>query len=201
MRLYRPWFFLLWLYPEALFRIKTEFKILYLSFDDGPDPESTPEILSLLDNYGIKAVFFCSGLAAQKYPDLIDAIKLDGHIVGNHGYSHYDGWKTPTGVYCDDIKRASEFTSGSLFRPPYGHLTLKQYAILKKFWKIVFWDIMPYDFDADLGKERSLFVLNRYLRNGSIIVLHDTKKSLYREFLDDFLKGALKNGYQFGLPI
>jgi peptidoglycan-N-acetylglucosamine deacetylase len=200
MRLFRPFYLLSWLFPEALFRIRTDSKVLYLSFDDGPDPESTPGILTILDEYNIKAVFFCNGLAAQKYPDLIETLRIKGHVVGNHGYSHYDGWKTATGIYCDDIKRASEFTSATLFRPPYGHLTLSQYATLRKTFKIVFWDIMPYDFDIKFGKERSLFILKRYIRNGSLIVLHDTGKSYSRVFLDDFLKSSLKKGYQFALP-
>lgn len=199
MRLYRPCYLVSWLYPEALFRIKTDAKILYLTFDDGPDPESTPEILSLLDQFGIKAVFFCSGFAAQKYPALIDAIKLKGHTVGNHGYSHYDGWKTPAGVYCDDVIGASEFTSSSLFRPPYGHLTLKQYMILKDSYKIIFWDIMPYDFDSNHGYERSLAILKRKIRKGSVIVLHDKPGSSAIKILQEFPDKSKSMGYRFEL--
>ena len=75
MRLFRPGFFAGWLYPEALFRIKTAEKILYLTFDDGPDPDSTPRLLDILEKYNIKALFFCDGRAAEKYPDLINLIR------------------------------------------------------------------------------------------------------------------------------
>jgi peptidoglycan/xylan/chitin deacetylase (PgdA/CDA1 family) len=199
MRLYRPCSLVSWLYPEAIFRIRTVDKVLYLTFDDGPDPESTPHILSLLDKYGIKAIFFCNGLAAQKYPALIDDIKLKGHVVGNHGHSHYDGWKTSDIVYCDDIKRASEFTSGTLFRPPYGHLTLRQYHVLKKSFRIVFWDIMPYDFDSKLGYKQSLAILKRKTRKGSVIVLHDKPGSSAGKILEDFSGSSISMGYRFEL--
>lgn len=199
MRLYRPCIFSCWLYPEALFRVKTDLKIVYLSFDDGPDPESTPDILSLLDKFGIKAIFFCNGLAAQKYPFLVEAIKLKGHVIGNHGYSHYDGWKTPTKVYCDDVKHASEYTSGTLFRPPYGHLTLRQYMFLKNKFRIIFWDLMPYDFDSNLPYDRSVAILERKIRKGSVIVLHDKPGSSAVRILEEFFSRSKSNEYRFEL--
>jgi peptidoglycan-N-acetylglucosamine deacetylase len=199
MRLYRLWSFFSWLYPEALFRIRTEEKVLYMSFDDGPDPESTPEILSLLDNFGVKAVFFCTGLAARKYPALVNAIRIKGHVIGNHGFSHFDGWKTPAGVYCEDVRRSSEYTSGNIFRPPYGHLTLRQYRLLKRTFKIFFWDVMPYDFDNKVGYERSLTILKRKIRKGSIIVLHDKPGSSAMKILEEFYSDAISRGYRFEL--
>ena len=66
MRLFRPCFIAGWLYPEALFRVKTNEKILCLTFDDGPDPDSTPVLLDILDKYDVKAVFFCNGRCCRK---------------------------------------------------------------------------------------------------------------------------------------
>jgi peptidoglycan/xylan/chitin deacetylase (PgdA/CDA1 family) len=94
MRLFRPCFIAGWLYPEAIFRIRTTEKLLCLTFDDGPDPGSTPQLLDILDKYNIKSLFFCDGRAAEKYPDLIKRMISRGHIIGNHGYSHLDGWRT-----------------------------------------------------------------------------------------------------------
>jgi peptidoglycan/xylan/chitin deacetylase (PgdA/CDA1 family) len=201
MRLFRPWFFHRILYPDAVFRIKTSEKILFLTFDDGPDPESTPEVLHILNNNKVRAIFFCNSEAAEKYPDLVEKIKETGHLVGNHGYDHLNGWKTSTDKYCDDINRASHFTSGNLFRPPYGRLTINQYKRLRKSFRIIFWDIMCYDFDRNFSAEKSLHILNRKLRSGSIIVLHDTTSSTCNAFLNDFIKMSISNGYRFGVII
>jgi len=71
MRLFRPCFIAGWLYPDAIFRIRTTEKLLCLTFDDGPDPDSTHQLLDILDKHDIKVLFFCDGRAAEKYPDLI----------------------------------------------------------------------------------------------------------------------------------
>jgi peptidoglycan/xylan/chitin deacetylase (PgdA/CDA1 family) len=197
MRLFRPCFFTGWLYPGALFRLKRSERSLCLTFDDGPDPGSTPELLDMLNNYNIKALFFCDGRAAEKYPELLRKIIINGHIIGNHGYSHLKGWTTSTDKYCDDINHASEFTSDNLFRPPYGRIRLNQFRRLRRQFRIVFWDLMPYDFDIRFGAEKSLSVLNRKVRPGSIIVLHDTPRSTMKYFLKDFIEISIRKGYKY----
>lgn len=187
-------------YPGAVFRIKTKENILCLSFDDGPDPYSTPRILEILDKHNIKAIFFCDGRSAEKYPALVGMIRMKGHAVGNHGYNHLNGWITPLNEYCDDVDHASEFTSSTLFRPPYGLLRIKQYRRLKNSYKVVFWDIMPYDFDNEISPERSLEILNRRIRPGSVIVLHDRQDSGSLLFLDEFLESSTEKGYKFICP-
>jgi peptidoglycan/xylan/chitin deacetylase (PgdA/CDA1 family) len=199
IRLFRPCFFSGWFYPKALFRIKTTEKILCLTFDDGPDPATTPVLLDILDQYHVKAIFFCKGQAAEKYPFLVDRIKEEGHILGNHGYMHTDGWKTKTGDYCEDVYHASRFLPCGYFRPPYGHITRAQYKMLSRKFKIIFWDLMAYDFDADFGAARSLNVLRRKIRKGSVIILHDKKNSSANEFLKEFLDSAIGRGYRFTL--
>ncbi|MBK7629099.1 MAG: polysaccharide deacetylase family protein [Bacteroidales bacterium] len=199
MRLFRPCSFARWFYPDAIFRIKTTEKVLWLTFDDGPDPVSTPVILDILDKRKVKALFFCSGSAAEKYPDLIEQINAKGHLIGNHGYSHLNGWRTSAVNYLTDVERAASKTSSSLFRPPFGRLSLKQYYKLKTKYKIIFWDIMPYDFDISFGPKSTLEILKRKMRSGSIIVLHDTSKSTVTLILDDFIRFANNEGYSFEL--
>jgi peptidoglycan-N-acetylglucosamine deacetylase len=199
MRHFRPCFLSRWLYPGALFRIRTSEKILCLTFDDGPNPGSTPELLDILDTMNVKAVFFCSGQAAKKYPMLVNEIKSRGHIVGNHCCSHPNGWKTSVKEYCEDAELASQFTSGTIFRPPYGRIRLMQYRYLKRSFRIVFWDIMSYDYDRSFGADRSLRVLNRKIRPGSIIVLHDSPGSTCKIFLKDFIERSVSRGYEFTL--
>lgn len=200
MRLFRPFFFADWLYPEAVFRIRTNDKLLWLTFDDGPDPGSTFQLLDILGRHKIKAAFFCNGKAAQKYPDLVHRIKSEGHIIGNHGYNHKDGWRTSLQNYVGDVDQAAVYTSSSLFRPPFGHLQIGQYRELHKRYKIVFWDMMPYDFDKSLGASGSLKILLRKMRAGSVIVLHDNPDSSVTIYLDEFIITALKKGYRFILP-
>lgn len=200
MRLFRPCFIAGWLYPEAVFRIRTEEKLLCLTFDDGPDPESTPRLLEVLDIFGIKAMFFCNGREAEEYPGLVQLIVSRGHVIGNHGYMHKEGWKTSSEEYLNDIALASRFTSDVLFRPPFGRMRPGQYRKLKKEYRIFLWDIMPYDFDRSFGLERSLKILEKMIRPGSIIVLHDTPFSQADKIVSEFLKYSLNKGYRFVLP-
>lgn len=199
MRLFRPGFLTGWLYPEAIFRIRTTEKVLYLTFDDGPDPVSTPRLLDILKTYNIKVLFFCDGRAAEKFPDLMNQIRKEGHLIGNHGYSHFDGWHTDSVKYINDIIRASDITSDKIFRPPFGRLSVKQKKRLLKSYKIVYWDLMPYDFDKSFGSRKSLRMLKDKIRSGSIIVLHDTASSSANTIIDEFLAFAISSGYRFEL--
>lgn len=195
MRFFRPWFIFRWLYPDILFRIKTNERVYCLTFDDGPDPSSTPSLLDLLGAHKVRAVFFCTGKASGNYPHMMDEIKKRGHLIGNHGYNHLDGWKTPLGKYIDNVLSASESTSGRFFRPPYGRMTLKQYLQLRKSFRIILWDIMPYDFDRNLDSVASFEILRNKLRPGTIIVLHD-KPGPSLEITGRFLEYAESTGYR-----
>jgi peptidoglycan/xylan/chitin deacetylase (PgdA/CDA1 family) len=197
MRLFRPIFLLKLFYPQAIFRIKTRNKELCLTFDDGPHPESTPRILDILDAHNIKALFFCSGQEAEKYPGLIALIISKGHIVGNHGYRHLDGLITNTDTYVRNISKASGFTSQHLLRPPFGRIRPSQYRELLKNYRIVLWDLMPYDFDKKMSSEKVLCVLKKRIRPGSVIALHDKVCSSVHSFLEDFIIYAGDKGYKF----
>jgi len=186
------------LYPEAIFRVKTTEKVLFLTFDDGPDPISTPQLLRLLKSYDVKGLFFCNGGAAENNYDLVVQMQTDGHSIGNHGYGHLNGWRTGALKYADDVRMAAEVTSDTIFRPPYGRITPRQLSLLKSY-KIIFWDIMAYDFDRSFGPERTLSVLKRKMRPGSVIVLHDTPHSCANSIIGEFLDYASKEGYRFGL--
>jgi peptidoglycan-N-acetylglucosamine deacetylase len=200
MRFFRPCFLAAWLFPKVLFREKTTEKVLFLTFDDGPDVISTVQLLNILAKHKIKAVFFCSGKAASENPDLINKIKSDGHIVGNHGFDHRNGLFRSKQKYLKDVSKASEFTSDSLFRPPFGRLRCNQYRELKNTYRIILWDLMPYDFDREFGSIRTLSVLKKLVRPGSVIVLHDKEKSCAPGILNEFLEYALNEGYRFILP-
>lgn len=198
MRHFRPGILPRIFFPDIIFRVKDAGKSLFLTFDDGPDPVSTPVILDILEEYNIKAVFFCRGDKAKKYPGLLDEITGRGHITGNHGYSHTDGWKSSLNRYLEDIERAAGLTSSRLLRPPYGRITPLQYLQLRKKYRIVLWDLMPYDFDRTYGHGRSLALLKKMIRPGSVIVLHDTADSTAPLFLRNFILSSMNQGYSFG---
>jgi len=197
MRFFRPFCLSRLFYPGALFRLRTREKVLCLTFDDGPDPAITPKILDILEAHGLKAVFFCSGQLAERHPDLVSLIKSKGHAIGNHGYLHLDGWKTVSRVYLRNFSISADHTSTSLLRPPYGRIRPFQYRELAEKYKIVFWDLMPYDFDKKMTGANVLDILKKKIRPGSIIVLHDTVCSSVLSFLDEFVDYALANGYGF----
>jgi len=200
MRLFRPFFLLRLFYPEAVFRIKTRNKELCLTFDDGPSPHSTPQILDILEANNIRGLFFCSGQEAEKYPSLISLISSKGHITGNHGYNHLDGYVTNTQVYIRNFSKGAKFTSGNIMRPPYGRIRTSQYSELSKNYRVFFWDLMPYDFDPRMTSQKVLNSLKKRIRNGSVIVLHDKPSSSVLSFLDEFIKYAKDNGYRFVIP-
>ncbi len=197
MRLFRPFPLLRLVYPAAVFRMATKTRELCLTFDDSPDPDSTPEILSILESHNLKAAFFCNGRKAEKYPGLLELIVSKGHVIGNHGYDHLNGCNTNIHDYIENALRADEFTSSSLFRPPYGRIRQRQYCVMKKKYKIVFWDLMPYDFDEKMDGKGVFNILKEKIRPGSIIVLHDKVTSTCLSFLDEFIKYAETNGYKF----
>jgi len=201
MRLCRPVIFWKWLYPGALFRIKTNSKKLYLTFDDGPSPDSTPLILDILEKHDVSATFFCNGQEAEKYPELFTLINSKGHTIGNHGYLHLNGCKTAINEYIQNAFRADELTSAVLFRPPYGCLRMRQYRRLMRKYKIVFWDLMPYDFDRNISSIKVLNILRKKIRAGSIIVLHDKPSSSAVNILAPFIKYAENGGYSFSILI
>ena len=186
------------IYPEAVYRIKGKGKRLYLTFDDGPDPVSTPAVLDILKAHDVHATFFCTGSKVQASPGLFARVAAEGHTIGNHGFSHLNGLTTSIRAYCSDILRGRDITCSNLFRPPYGRLRVRQYRILERSMRIVFWDLMPYDFDRKLSPEQSYSKLLRKIRPGSVIVLHDTESSSAALYLDRFIQKALEEGYSFG---
>lgn len=185
------------------YRIRTSKLQVFLTFDDGPHPQSTPVLLDLLAKYNIKATFFCIGRNIILYPEIFKLILDAGHIVGNHTFDHLDGWRVPTLKYLENINKASDLISSILFRPPYGHITPKQMKIISKSYKVILWDNMPGDFRSkiteELYRKRILYSLKM---PGSIIVIHDSPISikLHEKVLPSVFERYFEHGFEF-LPI
>ena len=174
----RPPYLLNKAYKKAIWRIPTNKREVYLTFDDGPVPEITPWVLSTLKEYNATATFFCVGENVLRYPEIYRQIISEKHSVGNHTFNHLNGWKTRTAIYLDNIQKCSELVSSNLFRPPYGKLKRSQYSsLLSNQYSIIMWDVLSGDFDKNTSPEKCLRNILESTREGSIIVLHDSIKS------------------------
>ncbi len=191
------------LFPEAIWRVKRRGrKVVYLTFDDGPIPEVTPWVLDLLDREGVKATFFMVGENVQRHPELFEEIKRRGHSYGNHTMHHRQGLKTSTRSYLRDIEEADALIDSSLFRPPHGIMRWSQSRALRNHYNIVMYDLVTRDYDASLRPDRVLRNVMDYTRNGSIIVFHDSLRSVtnLRYALPRAIQWLKKEGYEF-LPL
>jgi peptidoglycan/xylan/chitin deacetylase (PgdA/CDA1 family) len=200
MNIHQPPNWLRKLYYSFHWKINNQAKSLYLTFDDGPTPEVTEWVLNELATYGAKATFFCIGRNVERHPEIYQQILEAGHAVGNHTYSHLNGWLTWNNEYIDDIRLASDFIKSKLFRPPYGRIRQKQIRNLKKAgYKMFMWDVLSEDYNAVLSPEQSLKYVLQYTENGSIIVFHDSlkaSKNLYA-VLPQVLKHYTDQGFTF----
>jgi len=184
--LIRPPFPYRWLYPKAMFKGDADSESVFLTFDDGPHPEATPFVLDTLAGAGVKATFFLLGKNVERHPHLVERIRQEGHTIGNHGHAHLDGWKTSSRAYLDDFEQGMAVTGSKLFRPAYGRITPTQYKAISLQSKVVLWDVLSGDFDPSITPEKCVLNVERHVRNGSIIVMHDSQKALTN------LKGSLK---------
>jgi len=174
-------------------------KQLFITFDDGPIPEVTPDVLDVLATYNAKATFFMVGENAQRYPEIVNKIKDGGHNIGNHTFNHMNGTKVSDREYFKNIIQAREIIDSKLFRPPYGRIRPRQILELKKNFKIVLWSVLSGDFDYKTNPERCLNNVIKHAKSGSIIVFHDSLKA--KENMLYALKGTLEHfgnmGFEF----
>ena len=161
------------LYPYGIFRVGTD---VYLTFDDGPIPEVTPQVLAILAQYKVKATFFMVGENIDKHPEVFEQVIKAGHSIGNHTYNHLKGWHYSLKEYMANVNKFPKQTT--LFRPPYGKAWLWQrYALHKKGYRLIYWDILTRDYDKNVTPEEMLANIKKNTRPGSIINFHDSLKS------------------------
>jgi len=188
-------------FGKLTWRVKTNSKLIYLTFDDGPVPEVTPQVLDILDDFGWKATFFCVGDNVRKHPEVYQEVLKRGHRVGNHSFNHIRGYKYAVEDYVANVKKASEFIESRLFRPPHGRITFAQIRALRNDYDIVMWDVITYDYDRRKKPRQIMKTVTKYLRKGSIVVFHDSVKA--KENVLTVLPKALAYwkaaGYSYGL--
>lgn len=203
MYLIKTPFWLRWLYPPSLtWKKSNSTKTIYITFDDGPIPEVTPYVLSVLDQYHAKATFFCIGDNVRKNPEIFNAILEKGHSTGNHTFNHLNGWKTADEEYLENYKKCAHYVPSNLFRPPYGRIKRSQISGMQSLnpgVDIIMWDVLSGDFDQHLSPEKCLKNVLQNTEPGSIIVFHDSVKAFDR--LKFVLPRAMeywsRKGYKF----
>lgn len=195
----QPARFIRWLYPDAIWRMDTHEKSVYLTFDDGPIPEATPYILEVLARYGIKATFFMVGDNVRKYPHLFEEVKRQGHQIGNHTFNHIGGLRYLSKHYLENTDKANQLLQTNLMRPPHGWMRWLQYHTIKKHYKIIMWDVVTRDYSKRLTAQDVLWNVKHYTRNGSIITFHDSLKSIgkLKQMLPLALEWLISQGYAF----
>lgn len=188
------------IFPKVTWKIPTSQKVIYLTFDDGPTPETTYWILSELKKFNAKASFFCVGENARRHPELIIQLKENGHTIGNHTYNHLNGSKTETEPYVKNVRKCTEVFESRYFRPPYGRITPQQIRrVAEMNYNIVMWSVLSYDFDPNVKPDKILKRITRQTRPGNIVVFHDNKKAMLnlKTVLPKYLEFCRKRGYKF----
>ena len=164
---------------DVLFRLDDGKPSVYLTFDDGPIPESTPWILSALARYDAKATFFMVADNARRYPHLHKAVVEAGHAVGNHTFHHVPPFRQSVEQLLADLELADSFLNSRLFRPPHGLiLPSQQRAVIDAGYRIVMFDLNTLDYRADRNAQQIIESVARNVWPGCIINLHDSLKSI-----------------------
>lgn len=165
-----------WIFPRRTWGFSRSIDSVYLTFDDGPNPEITPWILDYLKEKNIQATFFCVGSNIKRFPELFQRIKSEGHSVGNHTMNHDKGTNISFKDYKNSISETRKLVDNKLFRPPYGRInSFKSYKLSKEY-KLIMWSWLSYDFDPSILISEILEKARKQIKAGDILVLHDNPK-------------------------
>lgn len=189
-------------YVKTISSATTPQKQIAISFDDGPAKDYTPHILRILKEHEVKAAFFCIGKRIKENEQLLKQVHEEGHIIGNHSYSH-DLWFdlfSSKKMY-DDLQMMNAVTEKAigkkpkLFRPPYGvtNPNLKR-AIRQGKYITIGWNIRSMD-TVIKDAQRLLAKVTASLKPGAVVLFHDTSKSTL-EILSVFIQHAKDMGYE-----
>jgi len=175
-----------------------------LSFDDGPHPIITPQILDILLKHNIHAMFFLIGKQIEAHPSIVERIVREGHMIGGHSYSHSNTFGLLNSKKVEaEIMRAQELieTFGGnklLFRPPFGVTNPRIAAVVKRHSLVTIgWTCRSYD-TITKDAPKLLLRLKRKIRPGDIILLHDRIPQTL-QVLDEFISWAKSENFEFGL--
>ncbi len=186
------------LYPDFIWKMPSEKKEIFLTFDDGPIPEITEFVLEELEKYQAKATFFCIGGNIKKYPKIFQKVINQQHTIGNHTFNHVKGWDFQDDYYIDNFNKCEDIIVEQcsmsdirnlfidhqdskielrMFRPPFGRIKRSQAKEILKTHEIIMWDVLTGDYDQSLSKDRVLSKTLQHTEQGSIVLFHDSIKA------------------------
>lgn len=187
---------------KAIHRENTATRQIALTFDDGPHPTYTPQVLALLEKYGIKATFFCIGKHILQHPELVKKLYDRGHVVANHTFTH-----APTidfhskAKWLSELRQTDEAIANTVgrkpvfFRPPYGVTTPH---LAKAIWEtghtVVGWRVRPYD-TLRRPPQQLINTILKQTKPGDIILLHDTHQRIV-PVLEQLLPQLKQRGFE-----
>lgn len=172
-------------YLKTLCKRETNEPFVALTFDDGPDAVMTPRVLDTLNRYGVKATFFLVGEKVRNYPDIVRRIVGDGHIIGNHTYTHSAKFPLSNSLSVQkeiaDTQQIVEDIVGvkmRLFRPPFGVTNPIIGDVVRCFGlQPIGWSVRSFDTIEKWDREDVCRRIRRKLHNGAVILLHDRCKN------------------------
>lgn len=198
-------FHLRWDYHLKLYHKNNETtaKVLAITFDDGPHPIYTPQVLDLLKKYNAKASFFCIGQKVKKHPEILRDLLDQGHVVGNHSYSHawnFGFFNTPKVI--EELHKTNAIVQSisglemKLFRPPYGvtNPSIKKALDHTKHLAIG-WSVRSLDTTGRSAEVVYDRIIKRY-ENGGVVLMHDTSAKTV-SVLEHLLLDLSQKGYKF----
>lgn len=183
---------------DVWFRVDVDRKAVYLTFDDGPIPQSTPWLLETLAGHGAYATFFMVADNARRYPELHRAVVEAGHAVGNHTFHHVPPMRQSIKEMMEDVALADDILHSRLFRPPHGLIGRRQQqALLDAGYQMVMFDLNVLDYLADRTPEEIVESVRKNVRPGCIINFHDSLKSIdkLKIALPEILRYLKQEGY------
>ncbi len=192
-------------FGELVNHVNTTEKAVALTYDDGPNPPYTNQLLELLERNQIKATFFVIGKIAEKYPETVQLILSKGHEVGNHSYSHTQLiFKNPFFIRSeiektDKLLRQLGVKQEIHFRAPYGRKLLAlPYLLAKRQKKNILWNLDSKDYEADNPEVIGSYVIE-HVHPGSIILMHDGggERSRTIAATEILIKKLKEKGYKF----
>jgi peptidoglycan/xylan/chitin deacetylase (PgdA/CDA1 family) len=177
-----PYILSFWFGVGAFRKGNVESQVAF-TFDDGPDPVYTAQLLDLLKKYGVKATFFVVGSKAKKYPKLILRMHKEGHLIGIHNYVHRSNWLMTPWSVARNLRDSATIVQNitgvrpTYYRPPWGLMNLFDFFLHKEF-HIILWSVMAGDWR---NKGTSVIIQDKLLKRikpGDVVLLHDCGDTL-----------------------
>ena len=179
--------------------------MIALTFDDGPHPKYTMEILEILEEYDIPATFFFVGENVSYYQDTAREVAKRGHEIGNHTYSHPCVNKQSQAAFRDELTRCEDIIQRvvgvcpKLFRPPQGSWNTRVYEIAReRDYSVILWDLDTLDWAHTPSENISNYILEN-VKSGNIILMHDYHSGgcTTTDALRMFIPNLIEQGYRF----